>query len=82
MFDYEAVLPFPFFALLLWPANLVRTPRGLIVVAVVILVLGQFMVLTRTFSKKNRRLSYFAANESLLIFSVMAIFGGQHVMTS
>lgn len=82
MFDYEAVLPFPVLALLLWPANLVETTRGLFIVAVAIIALGQFMVLTRTFSQTNRTIAYFVANELLLVISVVAILGGQHVLTS
>ena len=76
--DFESVLPFPVCALLFWPAGVIRTVPVLLVVGVIIIAMGQFMLITRTFSeKKGMRLRYLLANETLLILSVFAILGAQ-----
>jgi len=82
MFDYEAVLPFPFLALLLWPANLSRTTKGLVIVAFAVILIGQFMILTRTFSTSGNRVKYFVVNELALVVSVFAVLGGQYAIAN
>ena len=79
MFDYEAVLPFTILALLLWPARLVRSVRGVVIVGLIVISIGQCMILTRTFSRERGKLQYFIANETLLFMSVFAVLGAQHV---
>ena len=82
MFDYEAILPFPFLALLLWPANLARTTKGLLIVAIVVIFAGQFMILTRTFSAPRDRIKYLVANELSLLVLVFSVLGGQYAIAN
>jgi hypothetical protein len=80
--DFEAVLPFPILALLLWPANLVRTAQAFSVVFISIVILGQFMILTRAFTQSHSKTKYFFANELLLTISVGLILGAQYALAN
>lgn len=56
--DFEALFPFPVFATLIGLMGVVQNPRGLLVIALWIIGMGQFMVLTRTMSRPIKRGEY------------------------
>ena len=77
--DFESILPFQVIALLTWPLGVVSSWKSALLVGVGVVVIAQFMILTRTFDRDDDRLTYFGANELYLVVSVAILLGLQFV---
>ncbi|BBO35836.1 hypothetical protein PLANPX_5448 [Lacipirellula parvula] len=75
--DYEAILPFPLGTIVLVPIWANRVGNSLasaLSLCGIVLLAGQFMILTRTFDRgTGQKLPYFAVNNVVLTLAITAI---------
>jgi hypothetical protein len=72
--DFEAILPFQMFALILLPFRAVKTQKLVILVTLGIWLAAQPMILIRTCDRgRSSRLTYFFATEIYALGTILAI---------
>ena len=69
--DFEAAIPFQVLAFVLWPSGVVRGWKGVLFFGGAVVLLAQFMILTRTFNQgRGERLRYLLVNELYYLVTI------------
>ena len=75
LIDFEAIIPFQVLAILIWPAGLVNGWKSAVLFTVVTLVIAQFMIMTRAFSRdRENKVRYFVANNIYALATIAGVY--------